>query len=372
MSLIQSEENKCLSTLRKLQDARAKLETEALADEAKLRELRASLGAAELSALLEGADAGPVRRQIADLEAKLAGSEAARPQLLTRIRAAIIALGQARAEPVRKQAAKLQKEYEVHVAETARLLKTLEDRTLFNFDPPGQRRGHWRRGAPVRAKLSGFAQPSRANAAAFEAAVDEVAHSARRLMASLTTSSRRATAPSRPNARANGRDGDSPEGPRRCAGARRRAGRHVLTRRYIDRLTRLKRRRASLFCPARWGGSRAGFGTRPRVPDEAVRPFSPAGRGKSFRLRCVRRHTAWDERKRANEARSKHLLLGDGTRPGDQLEIVQEAERLGDDSVRAAEAYGSGQAAAVPAAGRGTSTISSVRDLPDAGPSARP
>jgi hypothetical protein len=126
MSLIQSEENRCLSTLRKLQDARAKLETEALADEAKLRELRASLGAAELSALLEGADAGPVRRQIADLEAKLAGSEAARPQLLTRIRAAIIALGQARAEPVRKQAAKLQKEYEVHVAETARLLKTLE------------------------------------------------------------------------------------------------------------------------------------------------------------------------------------------------------------------------------------------------------
>ena len=36
-------------------------------------------------------------------------------------------------------------------------------------------------------KLSGFAQPSRANAAAFEAAVDEVADASRRLMASLTT-----------------------------------------------------------------------------------------------------------------------------------------------------------------------------------------
>jgi hypothetical protein len=36
-------------------------------------------------------------------------------------------------------------------------------------------------------KLSGFAHPSRANQAAFEAAVEEVAGAARRLMASLTT-----------------------------------------------------------------------------------------------------------------------------------------------------------------------------------------
>ena len=36
-------------------------------------------------------------------------------------------------------------------------------------------------------KLSGFVHPSRANQAAFETAVDEVAGSARRMLASLTT-----------------------------------------------------------------------------------------------------------------------------------------------------------------------------------------
>ena len=37
-------------------------------------------------------------------------------------------------------------------------------------------------------KLSGFSVPSQANAAAFDQAVDEVARSARRLIASLVTS----------------------------------------------------------------------------------------------------------------------------------------------------------------------------------------
>jgi hypothetical protein len=60
-------------------------------------------------------------------------------------------------------------------------------RTLFNFDPPASE-------AEIRAsalqfvrKLSGFAHPSQANAAAFEAAVEEVAEAGRRLIGSLQT-----------------------------------------------------------------------------------------------------------------------------------------------------------------------------------------
>jgi hypothetical protein len=60
-------------------------------------------------------------------------------------------------------------------------------RTLFNFDPPANDEEIRAAARQFVRKLSGFAHPSRANAAAFEAAVDEVAETARRLMASLTT-----------------------------------------------------------------------------------------------------------------------------------------------------------------------------------------
>ena len=60
-------------------------------------------------------------------------------------------------------------------------------RTLFNFEPPAT-------DAEIRAsalqfvrKLSGFAKPSRANEAAFNAAVEDVTAAARRLLASLET-----------------------------------------------------------------------------------------------------------------------------------------------------------------------------------------
>jgi hypothetical protein len=60
-------------------------------------------------------------------------------------------------------------------------------RTLFNFDPPAT-------DAEIRAsalqfvrKLSGFANPSKVNEAAFNQAVDEVSDVARRLLASLQT-----------------------------------------------------------------------------------------------------------------------------------------------------------------------------------------
>jgi hypothetical protein len=60
-------------------------------------------------------------------------------------------------------------------------------RTLYNFEPPATE-------AEIRAaslqfvrKLSGFNTPSKANAAAFEQAVDEVAGAARKLIGSLVT-----------------------------------------------------------------------------------------------------------------------------------------------------------------------------------------
>ena len=68
-------------------------------------------------------------------------------------------------------------------------------RTLFNFDPPAT-------DAEIRAaslqfvrKLSGFTAPSKANEAAFDNAIDEVADVARRLIDSLVT-----TAPARDRA----------------------------------------------------------------------------------------------------------------------------------------------------------------------------
>ncbi len=60
-------------------------------------------------------------------------------------------------------------------------------RTLFNFDPPAT--DDEIRAASIQfvRKLSGFTAPSRANQAAFDTAVDEVAVVARRLIDALVT-----------------------------------------------------------------------------------------------------------------------------------------------------------------------------------------
>jgi hypothetical protein len=60
--------------------------------------------------------------------------------------------------------------------------------TLFNFEPEAT--DDEIRGAALQyvRKISGFTKPSRANEAAFEQAVDEVAAASRRLLESLVTS----------------------------------------------------------------------------------------------------------------------------------------------------------------------------------------
>ncbi len=61
-------------------------------------------------------------------------------------------------------------------------------RTLFNFEPPASELEIRDAALQFVRKLSGFNVPSKANEAAFEQAVDQVAASARVLIGSLVTS----------------------------------------------------------------------------------------------------------------------------------------------------------------------------------------
>jgi hypothetical protein len=61
-------------------------------------------------------------------------------------------------------------------------------KTLFNFEPPATELEIRDASLQFVRKLSGFNVPSRANEAAFERAVEEVAASARQLIQSLVTS----------------------------------------------------------------------------------------------------------------------------------------------------------------------------------------
>jgi len=61
-------------------------------------------------------------------------------------------------------------------------------RTLHNFEPPATEDEVRAAALQYVRKISGFTKPSRANAEAFERAVDEVAAVSRRLLDSLSTS----------------------------------------------------------------------------------------------------------------------------------------------------------------------------------------
>ena len=61
-------------------------------------------------------------------------------------------------------------------------------KTLFNFDPPATDGEIQAASVQFVRKLSGFTTPSKANEAAFDRAVGDVSHIARRLIDSLVTS----------------------------------------------------------------------------------------------------------------------------------------------------------------------------------------
>jgi hypothetical protein len=60
-------------------------------------------------------------------------------------------------------------------------------KTLFNFEPPATEQEIQASSLQFVRKLSGFTQPSKANQAAFERAVEDVAAAARVLIESLVT-----------------------------------------------------------------------------------------------------------------------------------------------------------------------------------------
>jgi hypothetical protein len=59
--------------------------------------------------------------------------------------------------------------------------------TLYNFEPPATEDEVRAAALQYVRKVSGFARPSQANAAAFEAAVDSIAAASRELLAALKT-----------------------------------------------------------------------------------------------------------------------------------------------------------------------------------------
>jgi hypothetical protein len=60
-------------------------------------------------------------------------------------------------------------------------------KTLFNFEPPVSEDEIRKASLQFVRKLSGFTKPSKANEAAFEAAVEEISAAARTLLGSLVT-----------------------------------------------------------------------------------------------------------------------------------------------------------------------------------------
>ena len=60
-------------------------------------------------------------------------------------------------------------------------------KTLYNFQPPATHDEIRASAVQFVRKLSGFTHPSKANEAAFERAVDDVAHAAHHLLSSLIT-----------------------------------------------------------------------------------------------------------------------------------------------------------------------------------------
>jgi hypothetical protein len=61
-------------------------------------------------------------------------------------------------------------------------------KTLFNFDPPATEEEVRAASLQFVRKICGFTKPSKANEAAFDAAVDQVSEAAQALLASLVTS----------------------------------------------------------------------------------------------------------------------------------------------------------------------------------------
>jgi len=63
-------------------------------------------------------------------------------------------------------------------------------KTLYNFDPPANKQEIDAAALQYVRKVSGYHEPSQANQAAFETAIQEIAEATQKLMNSLTTTAR--------------------------------------------------------------------------------------------------------------------------------------------------------------------------------------
>lgn len=79
-------------------------------------------------------------------------------------------------------------------------------KTLFNFDPPASDEEIRASALQFVRKLSGFNRPSKANQAAFDLAVEQVAQAAQTLIASLSTSA----APRHRDGKGHDKEGTTP------------------------------------------------------------------------------------------------------------------------------------------------------------------
>jgi hypothetical protein len=151
MALFTSTVDKAAGELAKLREARGRLESEDIADTARLAELRASLPDLSLQELLEGkqppapgelGSAGDrAAWEMQSLELRIEARRGVRLKLAEKIRGAIRAEASARAAVLRKSIVPLQAKLEAHRAKTAELAKLLQDHSgvpwMMNLQPIG-------------------------------------------------------------------------------------------------------------------------------------------------------------------------------------------------------------------------------------------
>jgi hypothetical protein len=132
------------AALRQFQTARSDLAAGTAADRAKLKDLKERGPDIEFAALVGEPEATSKavqhRRDTADLESKISGRLSAKPRLLSEIRKAILALGAAKAEQVRKEkdVEGKRKEREDHIGEGDRLIAAAEKHWGFKLGPADQ------------------------------------------------------------------------------------------------------------------------------------------------------------------------------------------------------------------------------------------
>lgn len=125
MALFGGEIDRSALELKRTREQLARVDEKLLAAERELATLRASLPTAELTEISGGDSAAPMRARISDLQLHVSGLTAGRQTARQQIVEAIKERLRARAGVIRREATKVQRELDKHVAERGRLLAAL-------------------------------------------------------------------------------------------------------------------------------------------------------------------------------------------------------------------------------------------------------